>query len=1100
MSADSMRRALRAKPVLSLGAAALMVALYAILGFYAAPAWVRSEATGFVRERYARELALGEVRVHPFKLQVEVRDLALPDADGTTTMIGFRRLFVDFELSSLWHRAYVLREVTLEAPHAHAEVRADGRLNLADLQAPPPGKGSAPSPVPSAPTSAATSPPPAAAAPPPDEPLPAVWIQSFALTSGTVDYVDRARTRPLERRFTPVNVTLQDFRTTREGGVFGLRAASAEGEQFTWQGRFALAPRLSSNGVFTVADLQLPGVLELAGEDLLPFVVPTGTVDLHGRYVASLGDALALEVSLPRIEIADTAMRGRGIERNWVDVASITLEDTALALPAHTLRIAALTVDGVRVEAVRRADGSVNLARLFAPASAGEPVPASTPTGMTAERPAASPAPAAWTAPSASTVPAATLPATTTDPATPAPPPNDAPGTDAVSWTVGIGTLALRNGAVAFADDTLQPQAKFAIAPLEATIRDLSLDLARPITVDVAATIDGSGTFRAAGTLTPATRAGDLELSLDGFELTSLQPYADATTDLEIRRGTVGVQGRLTTANAPSGATSVAFAGDVTIAQFRSIDRALEQAFIDFERVDLRKLRVALAPDALSIDRVRVVRPFARVIVSSEQVVNVAAVFDPEGTAAALAARKAVGSAETAPRTRTKSRAEARAEKRAAAAAARARARLPPSPLPELREAGMPIRIREVTVTAGRMDFADYSVQPNFAAAVRSLAGRITGLSSDPNSHAEVSLVGNVGEFSPVDIAGTVQLFAFDRHTDIGLKFQNISLPVFNPYSGKFAGYNIAKGKLTTELRYRIDARRLDARHNVRIDQLEWGEATAARGEATLPVKFATALLKDADGVITLDIPVSGTLDDPTFRLGPIIWQVVKNVLAKAVTAPFRALGALFKGAEDAQFIEFAAGQSALEAATAERLAALGRSLAPKPELQLEVPIGADPELDGDALADARFRRELDLVRARTGGKAQPSDDDAVALPPFDTLEPGRRLDVLAALYQRLSGAAPQFPQAPEPAPDLPRKERKALELQARLAWLEAECRKRLVATPGELGQLGQARGEAIERALLADTGLAPERVFLTRTGKVAPGPEGAIRLELAVK
>ena len=242
----------------------------------------------------------------------------------------------------------------------------------------------------------------------------------------------------------------------------------------------------------------------------------------------------------------------------------------------------------------------------------------------------------------------------------------------------------------------------------------------------------------------------------------------------------------------------------------------------------------------------------------------------------------------------------------------------------------MPVRIREVLVAGGTMDFADFSVQPNFAAAIEGLSGNITGVSTDPNARAKVKLEGNVGEFSPVLIAGELQPFAYDRYTDIALSFKNISLPVFNPYSGKFAGYNIAKGKLFTDLHYQVDNRKLAAQHKIRIDQLEWGEATASKDEATLPVKFATSLLKDADGVITLDIPVSGTLDDPTLRIGPIVWQVIKNILSKAVTAPFRALGALFKGAEEAQFIDFQPGLAELDPAAAERLNALGKSAGPQ--------------------------------------------------------------------------------------------------------------------------------------------------------------------------
>ncbi len=494
----------------------------------------------------------------------------------------------------------------------------------------------------------------------------------------------------------------------------------------------------------------------------------------------------------------------------------------------------------------------------------------------------------------------------------------------------------------------------------------------------------------------------------------------------------------------------------------------------------------------------RVVKPFARVIVASNGTLNVSAVFDPAGTAAAVAQAEAEAKAKK--EQRKKTRAELKAEKKAAAEAAKARQLAASQPPAELRETGMPIRIREVLVTGGgTLDFADFSVQPNFAAAIEALDGRITGLSTDPNSRAEVKLSGNVGQYSPVLIAGTTQPFAYDRHTDITMKFENISLPVFNPYSGKFAGYNIAKGKLFTDLHYQIDNRKLNAEHKIRIDQLEWGEATASKEEATLPVKFATSLLKDADGVIKLDIPVSGTLDDPTLRIGPIVWQVVKNLLAKAVTAPFKALGALFKGAEDAQFVDFAPGSAALDPAAAERLAALGKSLAPKADLRLEVPIGSDAALDGEALAQARFQRELEAAtRSVLLGKKR--DDATATVPAFDTLPAERREAVLVALYTQLSGAAPVLPEAAaDTAEDLSRTERKAQEQQARLTWLESESRKRATALPGELDQLAQQRADAVQGAVLNATGMPPERVFLARNGKVSANAQ-QVRFELAIQ
>jgi hypothetical protein len=1038
-----MGKVLRSKLFWTAAVLLLLFGLYYVLGTYAAPGIVRSQAAKFVRENYGRELTLGEVRINPLQLQLELRDLSLPDTDGKP-MLALRRLFVDFEASSLWQRAFVFKDITLEGPLARAVIRADGTVNLADLALPDDGS--------------------------PEEPLPAVWVQKFDLSEGVVQFADFARSTPLERQFAPVNFQLQDFRTTPEGGDFGLTAKTQNAELLEWRGKFALEPEVMSTGDLAVTNLNVPGALELAGVPL-PFVIPQGEMNLRGSYSVTLGEPVRLELHLPQMMINGLSLRAQGLAEDYVTIPTVVISDTRVAMPANTVTLGTVAAEGVRSEIWTLPDGSLNIDRLFAAAAA--------PPADASEPPAAAPAVTAPAGAAADT--AASSP-----------------------WTVQVGAVELRNAFVAYEDRAVQPVARFELSPLNVTATGATLDLAQPLPLQFDAKINRAATLTGKGTFVPETSAADIDITLKGFPLQALQPYANGTTDLTIRRGTVDAAGRFTMAPPQSGQPAMGFKGEVTALDFGSIDNALEQDFLNFDRVDLSKLNFTLAPDALSIDRVRVVKPFARVIVASNSILNVSAVFDPVGTAAAVA--QAQAEAEAAARSETperrKTRAERKAEQQAAAEAEQARKQAASQPPAELRETGMPVRIREITVTGGgTMDFADFSVQPNFAATIRALGGSITGVSTDPNSRAEVKLDGKVGEFSPVLISGNLQPFAYDRYTDITMKFENISLPLFNPYSGKFAGYNIAKGKLFTDLHYQIDQRKLNASHKIRIDQLEWGEATAGKDEATLPVKFATSLLKDADGVINLDIPVTGTLDDPTLRIGPIVWQVIKNLLAKAVTAPFKALGALFKGAEDAQFVDFAPGSPALDPAAVERLAALGRSLAPKTDLRLEVPIGNDATLDGEALAQARFQRELDAA-ARTVLLGRKRDDASATVPAFDSLPPERREAVLVALYTQLSGAPPV---PPEPAADaegageLSRKDRKAQELQARLAWLESESRSRAAPLAGDLDQLAQQRAEAVQAAVLRETGMAPDRVFLTRNGKVTAN-EQQVRFELAIQ
>ncbi len=1005
---------------------AALVGLYALLGFKVAPSVVRDQAQAFVREHYQRELAIGAIAIHPFKLQAEVRDLALPDVDGRP-MLGFQRLFVDFEIASLWNRAFTFKDVSIEAPLIRAVVRPDGSLNLADLALPEEE---------------------------PEEPTPSVWVQHLGVERGTIEFADESRPTPLMRSFHAVGFALEDFRTTPEGGDFSFDARSPQDETFEWKGRFALEPVISSQGEFRIGALQAPGLLDFLGE-ARPFRLTKGSIDLNGSYRVSLGDEIELGVDLPSIALKDLSLRARDADSDWVRIPSLVVSGTSLALPAQTASVQKVALDGLEADAWMSADGSINLEQLLAFETAAEPQ----------------------------------------DGVPPAPPPTAAE--PARPWTFTVGAVELTNAAVAFEDRTLTPASKFDLKPVNLRVADVSLEMERPLPVQLDAVINGHARFDANGTLTPEPLAADLDVKLAKARMQILQPYVLPVADLTITGGELDVAGKATLAPPGGDAPEMTFAGDVAIDGFRSVDNALQQDLVSFKRLELSKLRYAMGPDSLTIDRVLVRQPYARVIVSPEQVINIAAVLDPQGTAEALAQRRAEAAAEAARSPAERRRLE---KEQAAAEKAAAKARKDGTAPPPVQEPApadtFPIRIREIRVDGGRMNFSDFFVKPNFSADVQQLSGTISGASSAFDSRAKVSLTGKLDEFSPVSIQGELQPFAFDRYTDLGLKFENISLPIFNPYSTPLAGYNIAKGKLTTDLHYTIVDRKLDAQHKIRIDQLEWGEATATQGEATLPVKFATSLLKDKDGVINLDVPVGGTLDDPSFRIGPIIWQVIKNIIVKAVTAPFSLLGSLFAGAEEAQFIDFEPGEAALDAATAERLGALAKSLAEKPELKLDVPIGAVAELDQPALKDRAYRAAVDGAVAAHFAKKLKQGEPA---PSYDALAADKKIDVLTELVKQQTGTAPPVPEAPEPPEGTPRAEAKAQRQAAAVEYLETAARGGVTVPETELAKLAEERAAAVERALLGGGALDPTRVFKVREGKVSAS-EGKVRFELGLK
>jgi hypothetical protein len=990
-------------------ALALLVGLYALAGFWLAPKLVRSQASAFVSEKLGKSLTLGEIRTNPFTFELDIRDIKIrdigirdvattgaPSASGSQAggaLVALDHLFVDFQVASLWERAYTFRQVILDGPYARAIIRPDGSLNLAELL--PPSDE-------------------------PEAPLPGIWIQDFRVDRGRVDFADQSRSLRPEKRLSPITFTLRDFRTTSEGGGFQLAAASDEGERFDWSGRLSLQP-LKSDGHFQVAGLTARGIHEFLS-DMLPFRLAGGGIDLAGDYTFAVvpGDTMRFEATLPTITARELALRAHGVDHDWVLLPKATLEHTRLSLHDRRIAIDALNLEGLKATLWREADGTLNLQRLLTATASSEGI----------DNGAAN---------QAQPPPASTATASTSTAA-----PSAEPGSD---WTFSLARLDLRQGDVSLEDRTVQPVANFHLAPLAVTADRLTLDLSQAVPVTVQATVNDVAPVEISGDVVPDAFAATLQISVSKLPIAQVRAYLPDYATLSLKAGTAAATGTLTLQPDETPGPGLRFAGDATVSDFELVEAASQRPFLSWQQLDVAGLDYTAGPDALSIRTVTATRPFARVAIAPDRTLNLVTMFGDPAPAPETAANRS--------------------------------------------SAPMPIRIDRVVLASGTMSFADFSIDPNFQARIEALRGSITGLSTAADSRAKIDLDGHIiNRHSPVSITGETNIAAYDRHSDITMAFRNIELPIFNPYSGRWAGYAIAKGKLSTELHYRIDDRKLDADHHIVIDQLEWGGATDSKDKVSLPIRLATSLLKDRHGVIDLDLPVAGTLDDPSFRIGPVIWQIIRNLIVKIVTAPFSFLGSLFEGAEDARYVDFAPGSAELPATANAALSALAKGLGDRPALKLDIPAGPAGEEDARTLAEQRFMATLAAINGNT---AEGTAFDYAALEPDD------RLDLLEDLYRQEMDEKPRPPEAPEPGDELSRKERKAARQLARIAWLEEQLRPRFTASDSELVQLGQTRATAVQEALLADGGLDPARVFLA-AGQQAVAADGMMRVELGLK
>jgi hypothetical protein len=475
----------------------------------------------------------------------------------------------------------------------------------------------------------------------------------------------------------------------------------------------------------------------------------------------------------------------------------------------------------------------------------------------------------------------------------------------------------------------------------------------------------------------------------------------------------------------------------------------------------------------------------------------------------------------------------------------------------------MAIAVDAITIQDGSANYADLWIQPNFAVGIQSLNGSILGLSSSPRARAKVELKGKVDRYAPVHIWGETNPLAATTYSDIRMNFKGVELTSATPYSGHFAGYKIEKGKLSVDIDYKIENRKLTAAHKFVIDQLELGERVESPDAVHLPLKIAVALLKDRNGVIDIDLPVTGSLDDPQFKIGPLIWKAVLNLLTKIATAPFALLGRLFGGGEQMNFIDFHPGSAVLDATEHDKLVSLVKALKEKEKLELDVPITFSPDLDRPGLATAHLNARLlelsqeqagghkhgkgnkagkgdsktNIANAPAGGSADSAPTSAgaddpsrtvVALgkaaalgasvpdstpsplgaiidqpPPSDPAltDPAQRYHLLVALYRTDFGKDSTLPALAQAIETAgKKKDQPPPDFGAANAELEAGLAEKSPVPDRELETLGKHRARAIQDVLLIGTDIDPSRVFVIGSAPKGPAEKDKVRVELALK
>jgi Domain of Unknown Function (DUF748) len=334
-----------------------------------------------------------------------------------------------------------------------------------------------------------------------------------------------------------------------------------------------------------------------------------------------------------------------------------------------------------------------------------------------------------------------------------------------------------------------------------------------------------------------------------------------------------------------------------------------------------------------------------------------------------------------------------------------------------------------------------------------------------------VDLSGKIDKAGPLKITGTINPLTEDTFTDLTIKFDNVDLTAAAPYSGKYVGYPIQKGKLFLNLVYKVSQKQLEAENKVAVDQLTFGEKTDSPDATSLPVPLAVALLKDRQGRIDIDLPIRGDLKDPDFKYGKTVFATLGNLLTKMVASPFALMGKLVPGGgdgEELQHLAFEPGSTAIPPAELKKIDALMKGLEERPGLRLEITGTADPIRDRQALAQQQFQELLHSKwQQENGGKKErellPAEEERLIRDLFDQ----------SHRQQPVSSQAVDAPLTPPTIEEMKRELVKSIPVEDSL-----------------LRALARSRAEQVHAQMVGDGKLSEERLFLTDVDLAASDQE----------
>lgn len=597
-------------------------------------------------------------------------------------------------------------------------------------------------------------------------------------------------------------------------------------------------------------------------------------------------------------------------------------------------------------------------------------------------------------------------------------------------WHVTAQRVNLRRYRVVFDDKALATPAKIVVSDLSWRQEHFSNAKNARSKITLQAKINDRGTVRLTGSVGTFPLGGKLDIEAKDIDLRPVQPYLESQINILLTAGRLAAKGSVNFEAGDKGSLKASYQGDLQVTDFASVEKPSSQDLLTWKSLDLDQIDFNAEPIKLRVNEINLAGFYSRLILNADGKTNL------QNLMVRKTGAKDSGSAPP-------PQAETPAQPSAG----------PASPEKE-------ISIGKITLKDGNINFSDFFIKPNYSANLMAVEGTISELK--PEAPGDVDLSAKLDNYAPVEIKGKINPIAKELYLDIVADAKDIELSPLSPYSGKYVGYDIEKGKLSFNVKYRLQNRKLEAQNQFILNQLTFGNKVESPTATKLPVLLAVALLKDRNGVIDVNLPISGSLDDPQFSVGGIILRIVLNIIKKAVTAPFALIGNMFGGGgEELSFVDFDYGRATLTPQAEAKLKTITTAIINRPALKLEITAHVDPVRDREALRKVSVERKIKAQKfkelARQGGAPASIDDVQIKKDEY-------------ARYLKAAYGAENFSKPRNIlgfAKDLPVPEMEALML------------KYTRITDDDLRALANRRAQAVQNRILAGGQVSPDRVFV---------------------